>query len=203
MLGAGPEAEEAATAARSAPTDDRVAMLARAARACRACRVRAERQETQADAVAPSAGHDLSLAAAVTAELASATATLPERQREGLVLRELLRLSYDQISQVMDIEPAAVAPLLARARLRLRVQRRGTALPASPECVEGERALRLLACRQDSEPLSGTDDEWLHSHLSTCAACEVKHAAMLEASVCYRAWPQELPRPGVGAEPDQ
>ena len=47
---------------------------------------------------------------------------LNERQREVLALRELLRLSYDQIAYVLAIEPAAVAPLLARARLRLRLR---------------------------------------------------------------------------------
>jgi hypothetical protein len=142
------------------------------------------------------------LAAAVARELASATTALPERQREGLALRELLRLSYEQIAQVMDIEPAAVAPLLARARLRFRVERRGSALPATASCGDGERALRLLARRQDSEPLSGEDDEWLLSHLVSCAVCEVSHAAMLEASVCYRAWPRELARLDVDTELD-
>ncbi|MEA2159306.1 MAG: Sigma-70, region 4 [Solirubrobacteraceae bacterium] len=198
VLGAVPEADEAAAQARSASAEDRVVLLAAAARECR---VRAERHEVQADHVAVEAhAQDLGLAGAVAAELASATAALPERQREGLALRELLRLSYEQISQVMDIEQAAVAPLLARARLRLRVERRGTDLPAGTECAEGERALRLLACRQDSEPLSAEDEGWLLAHMSSCLACETRHAAMLEASVCYRAWPRELPRPGVGAE---
>ena len=198
VLGAVPEADEAAVRARGASAEDRVALLAAAARECR---LRAERQEVQAhSAAARSQAQDLGLAGAVAEELADATAALPERQREGLALRELLRLSYDQISQVMDIEQAAVAPLLARARLRLRVQRRGSELPAGPDCAESDRALRLLACRQDSEPLSAEDDEWLLEHLSSCPACEIRHAAMLEASVCYRAWPRELPQPGVGAE---
>jgi DNA-directed RNA polymerase specialized sigma24 family protein len=198
VLGAVPEADEAAAQARGESAADRVALLAAAARACR------ERAERQAPRALPdpvkAETQDLALAAAVAGELASATAALPERQREGLALRELLRLSYEEISQVMDIERTAVAPLLARARLRLRVERRGRELPKAADCGEGERALRLLACRQDSERLSGEDDEWLLAHISSCPACEIRHAAMLEASVCYRAWPRELPRPGVGAE---
>ncbi len=204
MLGPGPAANEAAAHARRAQTDGRVALLTVAARACRA---RADgREQPEAVAELGSGGLDSHtrdvLGAAVARELASATAALPERQREGLALRELLRLSYEQIAQVMDVEQAAVAPLLARARLRLRVQRRGSALPATVPCEDGERALRLLACRQDSEALSGEDDEWLLSHLSSCQACEVAHAAMLEASVCYRAWPRERAGEDVNVEPE-
>jgi hypothetical protein len=35
--------------------------------------------------------------------------------------------------------------------------------------------------------LSADDDEWLFAHLGKCAACDQAHAAMIEASVCYRA----------------
>ena len=67
----------------------------------------------------------------VAAEMAAATARLPERQREALALREALRLSHEQIGQVMGLEAAAVAPLLARARLRLRTR---TARSAAARC---------------------------------------------------------------------
>ena len=60
-------------------------------------------------------------------ELARATARLPQRQREALALRELLGLGYGDIGRLIGIDPAAVAPLLARARLRLRSELRGTA----------------------------------------------------------------------------
>ena len=106
-----------------------------------------------------------------------------------LALRELLRLSYEQIGRVMVIDAAAVAPLLARSRLRLRAERRGSAGEATAGCPDSDRALRIMACRQDSEPLSHEDNEWLLAHLARCAECEMAHAAMLEASVCYRAWP--------------
>src|SRR5262249_8934844 len=124
------------------------------------------------------------LAAAVARELTESTARLPERQREALALRELLRLSYDQMSQVMGIEPTAVPRLLARARLRLRTERRGVGAPDGG-CEDRDRALRVLACRQDSEPISAEDGTWLLAHMAGCSACDTAHAAMLEASACY------------------
>ncbi len=185
VLGDGEEAERAAAAAYSERTSDRIALLAVASRACRD---RAEAEDGSARSTPPSDAPS-GLSDAVARELGSATARLPERQREALALRELLRLSYEQISRVMGLDPAAVAPLLARSRLRLRSERRSVAVATTVACAEHERALRLLACRQDSEPLSQEDDEWVLAHLARCPECAMAHAAMLEASVCYRAWP--------------
>ncbi len=121
--------------------------------------------------------------------MARAASSLPERHREALALRDSLRLSHAAIARAMGIEPAAVAPLLARARLQLRAERRGSAIDAGGQpCSERDRAWRLLALRQDSEPLGADDDAWLHAHLDSCAGCRRAHAAMLEASACYRAW---------------
>jgi len=186
VLGDGGRADEAAAVAASAPTSDRIERLAAAAQACRE---RVEPENPAATSTPPTAGPG-GLSEAVARELATATARLPERQREALALRELLRLSYKQIAQVMSLDLAAVAPLLARSRLRLRTERRGAA-PAleAGTCEEQDRALRILAGRQDSEPISNDDDEWLRAHLAGCPQCEMAHAAMLEASVCYRAWP--------------
>ena len=195
VLGAGVGAGEAAAQTRSEAGSDRIALLAAAARACR------ERADLQ-DSAPPADQGDhgrAGLAASVARELAVATARLPERQREALALRERLGLSYEQISQVMGIETAAVAPLLARSRLRFRSERRGTDGAFDPECAERDRALRLLACRQDSEALS-TEDLWLLEHLAGCESCEMAHAAMLEASVCYRAWPAEPSAIGDASE---
>ncbi|MGI8412437.1 MAG: sigma factor-like helix-turn-helix DNA-binding protein [Solirubrobacteraceae bacterium] len=186
VLGAGAAADEAALEARESTGAGRVEMLGAAGRACRA---RAAQRSSEGAADAEPPGAPAGLLEAVSLELAQANARLPERQREALALRELLRLSYDQISKVIGIEGAALAPLLARARLRLRAQRRGVALPGGSDCGERDRALRVLARRQDSEPLSGEDDLWLLEHLGVCAQCSQAHAAMLEASACYRAWP--------------
>ncbi len=184
VLGDGDPAEQAAAAARNRPTRDRIELLTVAARACR------ERDEAENGSTEPVlAGDAPGLGAAVARELAAATLRLPERQREALALRELLRLSYDQMARVIGVDPTEVAPLLADSRLRLRAERRGTGDPATPTCQEHHRALRILARRQDSEPLSHEDDEWLLAHLAACPECGMAHAAMLEASVCYRAWP--------------
>jgi RNA polymerase sigma factor (sigma-70 family) len=180
-------AEEAVARARAEPGADRIALLGAAARACRD-RANGAPPADQPEQTASDEGG--SLAEAVARELTHATAKLPERQREALALRELLRLSYPQIASVMGIEAAAVPPLLARARLRLRAERRGTDSEPNSDCAERDRALRVLACRQDSEPVSSEDDGWLLEHMASCRGCEMAHAAMLEASVCYRAWPQ-------------
>jgi hypothetical protein len=184
VLGDEGAAEEAAAVAMSAPTSDRIERLAAATRACR------DRADLQNGGAAPTAASTGSagLSDAVAGELAAATARLPERQREALALRGLLRLSYEQIAQGMAIDVAAVAPLLARSRLRLRAERRGPS-PIARRCEEHDRSLRILASRQDSEPISRDDDEWLRAHLAACPECDMAHAAMLEAAVCYRAWP--------------
>jgi hypothetical protein len=187
VLGAdGPAVETAeAVRGRAGPNHGRVELLAAAARICR----------RSGQGAAPAGDEPVpdSLSAAVAAELAAATAKLPERHREALALRELLRLSHDQIAQVMEIDAAAVAPLLARARLRLRQERRDVSVQGS--CDDADRALRVLARRQDSEPLSAEDDHWLHGHLLACATCNATHAAMIESSVCYRAWDSVPPAP--------
>jgi DNA-directed RNA polymerase specialized sigma24 family protein len=128
-----------------------------------------------------------SLREAVTRELQDASAQLAERHREALALRERLGLAHAEIAAVMGIEPNAVAAVLARARLALRAARRGP-LPPRPACPEGERALSLLARQQDHEALSDEDGQWLLDHLFGCETCEHAHAAMIEASACYRAW---------------
>jgi hypothetical protein len=200
VLGAGASADDAVAEARSATTlGGRVELLAAAARACRA------RADEKAGAAAanggPPAVSGATLSEAVDAEMHAATSRLPERHREALALRESLRFSHDQVAKVMGIDAAAVAPLLARARLALREQRRGiTSGPGT--CPDRDRALRSLARRQDSEPITGDDDEWLLTHLGTCEECDRAHGAMLEASVCYRAWSPPVRRAASsGAEP--
>jgi predicted DNA-binding protein (UPF0251 family) len=191
VLGRDDGAMQAAEEARGrAPGDDRMALLAAAVAACRA------REQTRVPAPA-AASEPHGLAQAVAGELAVANARLPQRQREALALRELRGLSHDQIARVIGIDAHAVAPLLARARLRLRTRLRG-GLEANPGCAERERSLRAIARRQDSEPIDEDDSAWLMEHLGHCPACNQAHAAMLEASVCYRAWRvQADERPGA------
>jgi Sigma-70, region 4 len=187
VLGSPELARAAAAQARANSSADRLAQLAHASRACR------ERAELAGESPVAQSPPDPEtpppgLTAAVALELQAANARLPERHREALVLRELLGLTYDQIASVMGLETAAVAPLLARSRLRLRAELRGPLPPSAEACEPQDRAIRLLALRQDSVPVSSQDDDWLLEHLGGCEPCERAHAAMLEASVCYRAW---------------
>jgi Sigma-70, region 4/Putative zinc-finger len=198
VLGPGEAALAAADEASRRPAEGRTELLAAAAQACRK-----RSEQTAVEPSAPDGAPDASLASAVARELAVATAKLPERHREVLALRDALGLSHEQIAAVMRIEATAVAPLVARARLQLRAERRGTPVddPAGT-CPERDQALRLLARRQDSEPLDGEEDNWLHAHLDECGSCRRSHAAMLEASACYRAWkPENLGVPTSHSKP--
>jgi hypothetical protein len=133
---------------------------------------------------------------AIAGELASAAGGLPLAEREALTLRELLGLGYDELAAAIDVAPDAVPVLLAQARLDLRTELRGPGAP-QPECDERERALRTIARRQDGEEVVAADDDWLIEHLGHCRGCRQAHAAMLEASACYRAWAA----PDVEADP--
>lgn len=116
-----------------------------------------------------------------------AHARLPERQREVLALRELEGLSYEEIAEVMELKPNAVAQLISRARIKLAELVRGDALESvasvSPDC---DRALPLLARGQDRQTLAGEESNWLLAHLRDCAVCRVRESAMQEAGVSYR-----------------
>ncbi len=168
--------------ARRAPDSSPLDQLAYVVQACRAA------EEETGPPLEPEAPAGEGMAAAVVHELSCATGRLPQRQREALGLRELLGLSHAQIARAIGIEPAAATSLMARARLRLRAELRGAAEPAG-DCPERHRALRTITLRQDGETVSGADEDWLMDHLGHCDACARNHAAMLEASVCYRAWP--------------
>lgn len=52
--------------------------------------------------------------------LASAISTLPEQQREMIVLRDIQGLSYEEIATVLSLEPGTVKSRLSRARENLR-----------------------------------------------------------------------------------
>ena len=125
-------------------------------------------------------------------QIRAANETLPPRQREALALRELEELSYDEIAEIMGMNRNSVAQLISRARIGLRDGLRRTALgsiaSASPDC---ERALPLLALRQDGA--LGSNADWLARHLSACAICPARVAAMEEAGVAYRLWLPVVP----------
>ena len=127
------------------------------------------------------------LLAAGQEEIRAANATLPERQREVLALRELEELSYDEIAEIMDMNRNSVAQLISRARIGLRDALRGTALASiATSSADCERALSLLAARQDRQ--RAADGDWLAGHLLECETCRLSREAMEEAGVSYRAW---------------
>jgi hypothetical protein len=191
LLGRREGAVQAAEEAhRRVPVSDRLGLLAAAVTACRA---RESVEVTPPVATVEPRG----LTRAVAGELAIANGGLPQRQREALALRELLGLSHEQVALAIGIDPVAVASLLARARLRLRAQLRGGP-DANLGCAEREQSLPAIARRQDSAPVGDEETTWLMEHLGHCQACTAAHAAMLEASVCYRAWRVSADdRPGI------
>ncbi|HEV7458920.1 MAG TPA: sigma-70 family RNA polymerase sigma factor [Solirubrobacteraceae bacterium] len=127
-------------------------------------------------------------------DVRNANTRLPERQREVLALRELEELSYDEIAEIMEMNRNSVAQLISRARISLRDELRGTALASvaasSPDC---ERALPLIAQRQDRELDDAEDRTWLAEHVAGCDSCRVAQEAVQEAGISYRAWLPILP----------
>jgi hypothetical protein len=195
LVGDHDAAKRAADRAREA--EGRVGQLAGALAKCRELRDPANRvpaADPHADAdldadADPDA--DAGLVGAVARELGAATARLPQRQQEALALRELLGLSHELVAEVLGVEPAAATALLARSRTRLHAELRGVKIePGS--CPERDRMARAATLRQDGQPVSTADEDWLIDHLGHCQGCRRLHATMLEASVCYRAWPVSL-----------
>src|SRR5262245_35847998 len=130
------------------------------------------------------------LLAARQEEIRAANATLPERQREALALKELEDLSYDEIAEIMGMNRNSVAQLISRARINLRDALRGSAL-ASIAASSGDCALALplISAREDGQLSPDSDEaEWLDSHMAGCHTCRVSVEAMAEAGVSYRAW---------------
>lgn len=192
MLGDGPAARAAEETARGGGDGHRSAMLRAAVAAVRQGSEPASEPAPNAPAAIEPGGDErptdpAGLPEAIARELAAAADGLPLAEREALALRELLGLGYGEIAAATDVAPEAVPLLLAQARLDLRTQLRGAGAP-QPDCDERERALRTIARRQDGEEVPAADDDWLIEHLGHCRGCRQAHAAMLEASACYRAW---------------
>jgi RNA polymerase sigma-70 factor, ECF subfamily len=121
-------------------------------------------------------------------EVRDANLRLPEHQREALALRELEELSYEEVATVMETSPGSVAQLIFHGRINLLDELHGTALAtvAPPGC---ERALPLIAAREDRQLEAGSDDDaWLDAHLAGCERCRLAVETMREAASSYRAW---------------
>jgi predicted DNA-binding protein (UPF0251 family) len=122
-------------------------------------------------------------------EVRKASMRLPENQREALALRELDQLSYDEIATIMDNNRGTVAQLISRARINLRDELGGTVLASVAPTAECERALSLIAMREDGElDATSADAAWLDTHLADCDRCRLAVEAMRDAGASYRAW---------------
>jgi DNA-directed RNA polymerase specialized sigma24 family protein len=125
--------------------------------------------------------------------LSAAAARLRPQQRAALALTGLEGLRYAEIAAVLGIGADGVGALLARARLRLHDELRGTALAAaavrSPDC---EDVLALLAAASDGE-LGTTDAGWADPHVTRCPTCPRTRRAMDEAAATYAAWSPAVP----------
>lgn len=119
--------------------------------------------------------------------MADAVSSLPDRLQRLIILKDGHGQGYAEVARGAGVDAKAVPLLLARARLTLRDARRGSGV-AGETCTERDRALRLLAQRQDREATDVDDETWLRRHLAACEACSRAHAAMLETSVWLRAW---------------
>src|SRR4051812_29002947 len=121
-------------------------------------------------------------------DVRAANAQLSLRQREVLALREVERLSYDEIAEIMHTTPNAAAQLAWRARgnLRHRLRRRAFAA-VTLETLECQRALDLFELAEDSA-LSPDEDAWLAHHFVTCPRCASNREVLAEVGATYRAW---------------
>jgi RNA polymerase sigma-70 factor (ECF subfamily) len=107
-------------------------------------RIRARGARVATTTLSDHASVELSEALGELAGLTAALRTLPDRQRQALLRRELQGYSYDEIGAELGVSRASVAALLHRARLTvaeaLREARRGIAALLPIPAVE--RALR-------------------------------------------------------------
>jgi sigma-70-like protein len=193
MLGAGAVAIHASHEAFVAGGSDRIERMAGAVQACRSHAGQGGPGIAVEGEI--SGGGETTLADSVAREIADATAKLPSDQREALALRDLVGLSHGEIARALGIDADAVGMLVARARLALRAKRRGIDEEPDDACTARQRALLLMVRRQDSVGVSTEGEDWVFEHLGSCESCSRVHAAMLEASVCYRAW--RTPDPGL------
>ncbi len=123
------------------------------------------------------------------AAVRAANERLPVRQREVLALREVEGMSYAQIASTMEMNSNSVAQLISRARTSLRSELHlGVASAVPPASADCERAMPLLAMRQDSELGDPAERAWLDSHLSGCSGCRLSSEELAEAGISYRAW---------------
>ena len=98
-------------------------------------------------------------------ELVDALKTLPRRQREAIVLREVYGCTTAEIGERLGLGPSAVDALIFRARTALRDE-----LHASEAHVECS-SIDALVGRQLTHELDDGEQTTLRAHLRTCDPC--------------------------------
>ncbi len=124
-------------------------------------RTRAQRVPLDPDSVeapAPSSGP-------TAAEIRSALERLGPKQRDALILREVQGLSYAELKERLDLEPAALQVLLFRARAALQEALEGYESPIT--CGRVEELVR----RQLGGEALRVEKRELRAHLRSCPAC--------------------------------
>ncbi len=98
----------------------------------------------------------------------------------------------------MGMNRNSVAQLILRARTALWRELRRSAVasiaPATPDC---ERALPLVCASHDGERMPAGQQDWLRSHLDSCARCRLAGEELADVGRSYRSW---APLPAAGLQ---
>jgi RNA polymerase sigma-70 factor (ECF subfamily) len=129
--------------------------------------------------------------------LQSAILSLPEPQREALILRDVEGLPAEEAARVVGLEVGALKSRLHRARMELRerlvvfLEREGGAGPAAP-CPELAEELAAYAAEEIDQATCARIEE----HLNRCARCAGACAALQRTvSLCRQLPGGEVPGP--------
>jgi RNA polymerase sigma factor (sigma-70 family) len=148
-------------------------------------RLRRRREVADPDAMAAASTDSLAQTVEDRARLAQLRADLgdlTERQRAGLVLRELSGLSHEEIAGVLDSTAPAVKQAIFQARVALQECAEGRAM----ECAEVQRALS----DGDGRVLRGRR---LRAHVRSCRPCRQFKAALAQRPADLAALAPPLP----------
>jgi RNA polymerase sigma factor (sigma-70 family) len=115
-------------------------------------------------------------------------ATLPERQRSALVMRELNGLSYGEIGGALDASEAAAKQLVYEARTTLHEVEEGREM----EC----EAARATISARDGRKLRSRR---LRAHLRSCTGCRGFQSSIAERQAGIAALAPPLPAPAAAA----
>lgn len=118
--------------------------------------------------------------------LSAAIATLPDDQREALLLRDVEGLTADEAARAIGIEVGALKSRLHRARLALRRRLIGVLdTEAAAPCPELAQTLAAYAAAE----IDRAACEQLEAHLHTCARCTAACDALKRTVALCKALP--------------